>query len=104
MQGLFAYGTLLRPEIQEKLFGRVIHGQRETLPGYRRTLINLGGAVYPNIKPEGTSSVDGQVLLLTARELLAADRYEGTEFERKRVTLESGREVWVYWARTSADG
>ena len=82
----------------------MIHGQRETLPGYRRTLINLGGAVYPNIKPEETASVDGQVLLLTAQELLAADRYEGTEFERKRVALESGREVWVYRTRPPTPG
>ena len=35
MQRLFSYGTLQFPQVQESLFGRLLEGQREELPGYR---------------------------------------------------------------------
>jgi hypothetical protein len=40
--------------------------------------------------------VPGVVFLLTAEELAATDRYEGSDYTRAELTLESGRRALVY--------
>lgn len=34
MEKLFSYGTLQLPEVQRSLFGRLLNGQVDQLPGY----------------------------------------------------------------------
>ncbi len=95
---LFVYGTLMDPIVQFSVFGRVVQGQPDRLTGYKKSSIQLGGGVYPIIKPETGHSVEGLVITVTPAELKLIDRYEGDAYQRKKVTLVSGRQVWVYQA------
>ncbi len=97
-ESLFVYGTLMNPLIQQRVFGRVTPGEPETLAGYGKDYIRLGGGVYPIIRPEPGSVVEGRRLQVTPAELRLIDRYEGPAYRRVRVRLVSGREVWVYTA------
>ena len=45
-------------------------------------------------KPEDT--VDGVVYMITNKELLKTDAYEGVAYRRTKVVLESGKSCWVY--------
>lgn len=109
---LFAYGSLLRPEVQRWLFGQDLPGTVDALPGARTEwvddidpdLLRLTGARgYPALR--WTTALDavvhGQRLALTVTELRAADAYEGTGYVRRRVRLQSGRRAWVYVGTTS---
>jgi hypothetical protein len=46
--------------------------------------------------------VPGMVYLLTANELAETDRYEGTDYGRAELALESGRRALVYVEPDSA--
>ena len=95
---LFVYGTLKEPSVQFLVFGRVTSGKLDTLTGYRKASIRLGGRVFPIIKPEAGTSVEGMVITVSPTELKKIDRYEGQAYRRQKVTLSSGQEVWVYQA------
>jgi len=43
------------------------------------------------------------VFELSSGELAAADDYEAADYARVRVTLESGRQAWVYVAAPGVD-
>ena len=98
MESLFVYGTLRDPQVQANVFGRVVQGQADTLDGYRKAEITIGGSVYPIAvaDPMRDQSIAGQVLEVTPAELVDIDRYEGDEYRRVRVRLRSGLEAWVY--------
>lgn len=93
---LFVYGTLMDPLVQERVFGRVAPREADRLAGYGKNSINLGSGVFPIIKPEVGNSVKGLILRVTPAELELIDQYEGSAYQRKKVTLVSGREAWVY--------
>ena len=96
-ESLFVYGTLMDPVVQNRVFGRVAPGKRDTLPDYRKDRIRLGyGLVYPIIRPEIGSAVEGLVFYVTPGELALIDAYEGIVYRRKKVTLMSGQQAWVY--------
>jgi gamma-glutamylcyclotransferase (GGCT)/AIG2-like uncharacterized protein YtfP len=97
-ESLFVYGTLMNPLIQKRVFGRTTPGEPDTLVGYKKDSIRLDGGVYPIIKSAAECSVDGRVIEVTLAELRLIDIYEGPAYQRKRVTLVSGREAWVYCA------
>ncbi len=54
---LFTYGSLQLPNIQEKLFGRVLEGAPDTLLGYEKAKLEVGGKTF-NVanKKEGSSN------------------------------------------------
>ncbi len=70
------------------------------------TPATVNGTIYafpdgsPGMVPEGDSPVIGEVLELNdlAAALALLDAYEGDDYERtmKKVTLESGTEVWTW--------
>lgn len=105
---LFSYGTLQQPEVQRATFGRLLEGQADVLQGYTLGLIAIrdpeavatsGLTHHLNIVPSGRAEdeVPGVVLEVTEAELAAADAYEGpSDYQRVRVKLKSGREVFVY--------
>ena len=95
---LFVYGTLMEPIVQISVFGGTTHGQPDTLADFKKSSIRLGGRLYPIIEPEADSSVEGLVITVTPTELRRIDQYEGEDYRRKKVTLVSGRQVWVYQA------
>ena len=95
---LFAYGTLLNPGVQRAVIGREVSGGGARLPGFRKTTIEDGDEVFPNLIPDPDEHVDGQILDLSDEELARIDRYEGDLYARHRVTVSDGLEVWVYYA------
>lgn len=96
MEQLFVYGTLKDRTIQQAVFGRVMEGKPDTLEGFTRGEITLGGTVYPIIRPDIYSQVEGLVIEVTLDELALIDRYEGDDYRRVKVTLASGQRAWVY--------
>ena len=108
-EALFAYGTLQYPDVQREQFGRLLGGSADVLSGFRlgripisdpEVLRKSGETHYPVLVPEGEGSqrIAGTLYWMTRQELEAADIYEAEDYERQRVTLESGRSAWVYVA------
>jgi uridine kinase len=106
---LFSYGTLQQPEVQLSSFGRLLAGTPDALPGYQTGWVTItdpavieasGSDRHPVVRPSVRPSdvVSGTVFTLTATELAAADTYEVEDYRRVPVTLESGRDAWVYLA------
>jgi len=96
---LFAYGTLLDPQVQQMVFGQEVPGQHDNLPGYEKRERSVAGR-YPEILPASQEGafVAGQRLDVGARGLRQADVYETTMYYRQLVQLESGTRAWVYFA------
>jgi gamma-glutamylcyclotransferase (GGCT)/AIG2-like uncharacterized protein YtfP len=95
---LFVYGTLRDPAVQQAVFGRVVEGIPDTLDGYARTQIVLGGTEYAIIRPDNQQSIEGLLIEVNPQELTLIDRYEGDAYQRVRVTLKSRKTAWVYQA------
>ncbi len=104
---LFAYGTLQDKAVQMANFGRELAGRPDWLPGYSTSLIAIrdpavvatSGKTHHTIAEHTANLSDevrGTVFEITAEELLAADRYEVSEYTRVLVTLKSGARAWVY--------
>ena len=104
---LFSYGTLQLREVQLANYGRELDGSPDALIGYR--LITLPDRDPDAVRISGTKThmvaretgdpadrVPGIVFLLTAEELAATDQYEGSDYGRAELTLESGRRALVY--------
>lgn len=104
---LFSYGTLQLESVQLSSFGRLLEGQRDAMPGYRREMLEItdpdvirtsGERFHPVVMPSDNPSdaVEGQVFRITPQELEAADRYEVSDYKRIEVTLRSGLRAFVY--------
>jgi gamma-glutamylcyclotransferase (GGCT)/AIG2-like uncharacterized protein YtfP len=99
---LFAYGTLMLPEVMEVVAGRRCAARPALLHAHRRRL--LRGAVYPVLLPAAGESVAGVLWEgLDDASLARIDRFEDAIYERtrRRVVLASGeeREAFVYLLR-----
>lgn len=101
IEHLFAYGTLLDPDIQLAVVGRRIGGPPDCLTGYRLTMLKDGSKAYPNIVRDDAARVEGRVLDVTIEELERMDEFEGDLYIRERVALESSGYAWVYVGVTS---
>jgi len=104
---LFSYGTLQDPAVQLASFGRKLAGSSDALPGYVTTLIAIrdpavvekSGKSHHSIAERSgnlSGQVPGMVFRITPEELLAADRYEVSDYTRVQVTLKSGLRAWAY--------
>ena len=94
-RSLFVYGSLLAPEVQAALLGRVPASVAATLPGYRRSTV--ASRTYPGAVPSDgeAASVRGMLLQnLSDAEWQLLDAFEGDEYRRRTVrsTLDDGRE------------
>jgi gamma-glutamylcyclotransferase (GGCT)/AIG2-like uncharacterized protein YtfP len=104
MQKLFAYGTLRDQDVQENLFGRILHGTPETLVGYELNEIQIeeefGIEHYPIIMETNNSNdtISGVLYEVSMRELHQADLYEGLHYRRVEVHLQSNQKAWAYSA------
>lgn len=96
MEAVFAYGTLLDPEVQRRVIGRAVESRPDTLVGYRKGVLHLANASYFIAIRDERSRIRGGVIEVTPDELSRIDRYEGDEYERVRVVLASGSQAWVY--------
>ena len=111
---LFSYGTLQQDNVQLSTFGRLLHGQKDDLPGFAQSLVRIedaqvaaasGRTHHANVTFNGRndSRVSGTVFEVTDSELALADRYEQTAaYIRMTVVLASGKQAWVYVDARSA--
>lgn len=105
---IFSYGTLQREDVQLAAFGRRLRGDRDELPGFEPSTVNiddpqvaaaLGRTHHANVTFNGDrdSRVAGTVFEITERELASADRFEAPfAYRRIAARLASGRDAWVY--------
>jgi hypothetical protein len=104
---LFSYGTLQLERVQLESFGRVLDGDDDVMPGYRRLMVEItdpdvlrtsGERFHPIVVPsdDPTDEVAGKVFRISAAELAAADSYEVDDYKRVAARLKSGKEAWVY--------
>ena len=107
MEKLFSYGTLQLPQVQESLFGRILAGAKEQLPGYKveKLKIKDQGVIeksctdmHPILVHTGdpTDVVAGMVFEVTQAELEKADEYEVEDYRRTLATMRSGSQAWIY--------
>ena len=103
---LFSYGTLRERDVQLALFGRVLEGHADVLPGYAVSplaitdpgVIAVSGTAHHTIARETGDShdaVSGTVYRITVADLAAADAYE-VDCTRVAVRLGSGIEAFIY--------
>ncbi|MFL6748979.1 MAG: gamma-glutamylcyclotransferase family protein [Sphingomicrobium sp.] len=104
---LFSYGTLQMPEVQLANYGRRLEGSPDALAGYRMEVLPdrdpdavriSGTKTHMVVRRTGNPAdrVPGLLFLLTADELTATDKYEGSDYARAQLALESGRRAFVY--------
>jgi gamma-glutamylcyclotransferase (GGCT)/AIG2-like uncharacterized protein YtfP len=104
---LFSYGTLQDKGVQLASFGRQLTGSLDTLPGYATSLLAIrdqaviekSGKTHHAIaerSDDPAAEIRGMVFRITPEELIAADRYEVSDYTRVQVTLKSGLQAWVY--------
>jgi gamma-glutamylcyclotransferase (GGCT)/AIG2-like uncharacterized protein YtfP len=92
---LFTYGTLMFPEVWQRISIGVVPAEPAVLRGY--AMYRVKDAVYPGIiRAESASEVRGQVYTdLDEDTLFELDTYESSFYQRLpvRVTLASDEEV-----------
>jgi hypothetical protein len=104
---LLSYGTLQLDSVQMASFDRLLEGQDDAMPRYRKDMIEItdpevirasGARFHPIVAPSNDPSdtVECRVFRITPEELAAADRYELSDYKRIEVTLKSGLVAWVY--------
>jgi hypothetical protein len=104
---LFSYGTLQLREVQLANYGRELGGSPDALIGYRMIILPdrdphavriSGTKTHFVVRRTGNPQdrVAGMVYLLTEDELAETDRYEGSDYGRAELALESGRRALVY--------
>lgn len=104
---LFSYGTLQLESVQMSSFGRRLSGRADSMPGYRREMVEItdpdvlaksGERFHPIVVPSDnmTDEVPGMVFEITPEELAAADAYEVSDYQRIAVRLKSGTDAFVY--------
>lgn len=96
MENLFIYGTLHDPDVQMRLLGRTVTGIPTVLLNYTRNIDLF--PPYPVAIADEEESINGWLLHITQEELLKLDEYEGENYIRIRVKLETGMQAWVYCA------
>lgn len=96
---LFVYGTLLLPQIMQRVCGRRHFSQPAILSGYAR--YGLRGKSYPGIVAEENATVAGVLYLgLRPAAWRRLDAYEGDFYVRQRVQVETENgqplSAWTY--------
>ncbi len=99
---IFAYGTLNDTTIQLKLYNRKLKGTPDQVKQYYLSSITVNENnilnTYPIAIYSGKQSdvISGMVYEITPQELAATDIYEGAEYKRVQVLLQSGVRAWIY--------
>jgi len=107
MPYLFSYGTLQQANVQQTTFGRLLSGEKDSLPNYRvgevliedaHVLQTSGKAYHPILMYTGDANdqVIGTVFEISDDELLQADSYEVDAYVRRAAKVLSGKTVWIY--------
>ncbi len=92
---LFAYGTLLFPEVLRALLGRVPPLAPATASGWR--VAALPGRVYPGLVADQHATANGLVISgLDRAECRLLDAYEDIDYRLMAITLTDGRSCPTY--------
>ncbi len=84
---LFAYGTLMCPEIMAEVCGCRVAGRPATLRGYRRLAVR--DEEYPGLVEEEGAELEGVLYRWLPQSVWPRlDRFEGEEYQRKVVEVE----------------
>lgn len=86
---LFAYGTLMWPEVFEAVTGRALVGTPSVLRGFLR--MRVKNESYPVLIASQPQDVVEGILYrdLTEVEFRCLDRFEGEEYERREVCIDA---------------
>ena len=105
---IFSYGTLQMPRVQRELFGRLVAMDDDALLGFETVPVEIdhpdviefsGSSTHLGLVPgDPAARIAGKLLHVTEADLPALDAYEGDEYRRISVVLESGTHAWVYVA------
>ena len=101
------YGTLRDPQVQRALFGRLVPGEADALPGFKLGTVTIrdpaviatsGIETHLCVDESGDPAdrIEGLVLSLTEAELAVADAYETADYQRVTVVLASGAAAFLY--------
>jgi gamma-glutamylcyclotransferase (GGCT)/AIG2-like uncharacterized protein YtfP len=93
MSNIFTYGSLMFPEVWERVVGSNYHSSAARLDGYvRRQCL---GETYPVIVRQGSSShVQGMLYIgISTEDLARLDRFEGEYYIRRSVEVITSREA-----------
>jgi len=95
---LFVYGTLLKPEIQKKFFGKILEGKEDSVVGFKKSIIVIEGESYSILEKSRNrfDVVFGKVFEITDEDLKKLDEYETDAYRRVEVVLSNGEDAWVY--------
>ena len=85
-RALFAYGTLMLPELVEALLGRRLHATPARLEGYVRYRVR--DRLYPGIVGQPDATTEGVVIEgLEPADVRRLDAFEGPLYERRQVEV-----------------
>jgi gamma-glutamylcyclotransferase (GGCT)/AIG2-like uncharacterized protein YtfP len=104
---IFSYGTLQFENVQIANFGRKLSGFKDVLSKFELANVEIkdpdvvatsGENIHPIITYTGNpeQQVVGTVYEISLEELMQADSYEGSDYKRIKVQLDSGVFAWVY--------
>jgi gamma-glutamylcyclotransferase (GGCT)/AIG2-like uncharacterized protein YtfP len=91
---LFAYGTLLFPEVLRILIDRVPDSAQATVEGWRAAA--LPGCVYPGLVPARKSTKGLLLHGITTTEWQTIDSFEDNLYELRELPLRHDRRGWAY--------
>ncbi len=99
----FAYGSLMNETILKEVAGLALKGEAAVLQGFARHPVQ--GEDYPGMVPDPRQSVSGILYRgLPPAAIDRLDRFEGTEYDRCRVTVRTASGLrmpaWAYVFRT----
>ncbi len=104
---LFSYGTLQLEKVQLESFGRILHGEKDILTGFRlekvqitdKAVLAMSEATFHPIAIQtnnANDTISGTLYTITSEELAQADAYEVADYKRVEATFQSGNKGWVY--------
>lgn len=100
-EALFAYGSLLFPEVLQALLGRVPESTPATVAGWR--VAALPGRVYPALIAAEAIAKGRLLTDLTGQEWRIIDAFEDHVYDLRRLTLTDGRHGWTYVCTDESD-
>ncbi len=91
---VFAYGTLMHPDVMRVVTGSLRTYQSALLPGYARYRVR--GEFYPGLIPAQAAQTSGVLYRgLVRTEVRKLDAFEGVLYERRRVLVRLAGGEWL---------
>ena len=106
---LFSYGTLQLEKVQLETYGRILKGEKDSLPNYKldklkiidKDVLEKSGKEFHPIAIKTNSPndlIEGAIFEISELELEETDKYEVSDYKRVMERFSSGQQAWVYVA------